>query len=344
MDFHLPETAVASRYSVRAENAPGPTNWKVDVPAIDFNDFTTQLISAVVLGLILLLVHRSWMRNVKGAPAPQSAMHHRGSISDPAVIDEDALSAEGWDAAPREDHGGARATILHDIETSPDAVASDDDYGKVVFVLLAMAVAALLFLLARPMVEALSYGIIVSTVLMALVATYRTQILKVWSGRAVAAAITVMGAGVTAVVTWTTMGDLRRDGMSVGSINDVVPAFSENPDKGTLVNYFDYVVEVVLPSLFSIEAGLLPFVASLLLGAMAVAALCAFALSAVWDWNAYLSFSKGPRKKKNVVARARSHQEGGPVGLLVWAAAFAAVAVVSANGIPYDTFMSLTSQ
>lgn len=314
------------------------------MPAVDFNDFTTQLISAVVLGVILLLVHRSWMRNVKGAPAPQSAVDHPDSTGEPVVIDEDSLKANASDADPREDHGGARATILHDIETSPDALASDDDYGKVVFVVVAMAVAALLFLLARPMVEALSYGILVSTAVMALVATYRTQALKLWSGRAVAAAITVVGAGVTAVVTWRTIGDLRRDGMSVGSINDVMPAFSKNPDKSTLINYFDHVVDVVLPALFSIEAGLLPFVASLLLGAMAVAALCTFALSAVWDWNAYLSFSSGPRKKKNVVARARSHQEGGPVGLLVWAAAFAAVAIVSANGIPYDTFMGLTSK
>lgn len=313
------------------------------MPAIDFNDFTTQLISAVILGMILLLVHRSWMRNVKSVPAPQSVPGHRDSIGDPAVIDEDALSTGGLDAAPREDHGGARATILHDIEASPDAPASDDDYGKVVLVLLAMAVAALLFLLARPMVEALSYGVIVTTVVMGLVATYRTQALKVWSGRAIAAAITVVGAGVTAVVTWRAMGDLRRDGMSVGSINGVVPAFTEDPNQSMPGNYFDHVVDVVLPALFSIDEGLLPFVASLLLGAMAVAALCVFALSAVWDWNAYLSFSKGPREKKNVVARARSHQDGGPLGLLVWAAAFAAVAVVSANGIPYDTFISLTS-
>lgn len=307
---------------------------------IDMSDFSTQLIAAVVAGLVLLLVQRTWMGNAKGAAAVPSAGPQNDSGNQAWISDSQITGGVRVDQSYRDE--SQHTTIIHqNMERSPDASAADDDYGKVVLLLIAMAVAAIMFVLLRPLLEAVSYGAVVSTVVMALAAALRARQLKTWSSRALATVITVVGTGLVTVLTWRAMGDVVRDGMSLGAIREAVPSFSADSDESVVASYFDYLVNSAFSSFFGFHEHVLPFTIALLLAGVAQAALIVVALSAVWDWNAYLSFRSGSQKK-HIVARAKSH-EGGVLGPLVAAALLAALALLSAHGILYDMFLSLIS-
>lgn len=85
--------------------------------------------------------------------------------------------------------------------------------------LIAMAVAAFLFILLRPVLETMSYGAIVSTVAKTLVAVYRTQGLEQWSARAVATILAVVGAVLVTLITWQASGILVCEGMSLAILS-----------------------------------------------------------------------------------------------------------------------------
>ncbi len=313
------------------------------MPVIDMNDFTTQVISAVLAGFILLLVQRSWMRNATSEAASEVVpTGHRNASGNQAVFSDSQITG-GVHVDQSYKDESQHTTIIHNMENSPDASASDDTYGKVVLLLIGMAVAAFLFVLLRPLLEAMSYGVVVSTVVMALVAVYRTQKLHEWSFRAVATIVTVAGAAIVAVLTWRAMGSLAHEGMSLDAIRGAIPAFANDPNTGTIANYFDYLANSAFPSFFGVHDHVLPFVMFLLIAATAMAALCLIAVSAVWDWNAFLSFSSGSQQKRHLVARAKSYNEGGAWGLLLGAVILAAVAILSANGFLFDFFLNLTS-
>lgn len=310
---------------------------------IDMSDLITQVISGVIVALIVLLVQRTWISIARSAAASDAVEvgPKNDSGNQALILDSQTTGGVRVDQSYRDE--SQHTTIIHqNMERSPDASAADDDYGKVVLLLIAMAVAGFLFVLLRPLLEVVSYGAVVSAVVMTVVAVYRTRQLEVWSGRAVATIITVGGAGAVAVLTWRAVTDVVRDGMSLQAIRDAVPSFSADPDSGLVASYFDYLVNSAFPSFFGFHEHVLPFTIALLLAGVAQAALIVVALSAVWDWNAFLSFRSGSQRK-HLVARAKSHDEGGVLGLLVAAAPLAAIAFLSANGVLYDMFLSLIS-
>lgn len=142
---------------------------------------------------------------------------------------------------------------------------------------------------------------------------------------------------------WRTIRGVERDGMSLEAIGKAVPAFSSDPDASLITSWFDYLVGSAFPAFFGFHDHVIVFVIILLGAAASQAALIWVALSAVWDWNAFLSFSTRSWQKTHLVARAKSHDEGGALGILIAAAVPAAIAIFSANGVVYDFVLSLFS-
>lgn len=312
------------------------------MPVIDMSDLTTQLVSAVIAGLVLLLLQRSWMRNASSAVPSEAAPTGNHNASGNQAVFSDSQITGGVHVDQSYTDLSQHTTIIGNIEKSPDASASDDTYGNIVLLMIGMAVAAFLFVLLRPLLEAMSYGVVVATALMTLVAVLRTQ-KSAWSVRAVATVVTVAGAAIVVVLTWRAIGSVAREGMSLDAIRGAVPPFSNDPTTGTMANYFGYLANSAFPAFFGVHDHVLAFVMFLVIAATAQAALCLIAVSAVWDWNAFLSFSSGSQQKRRLVSRARSHEEGGAIGLLLGAAILAAVAILSANGLLFDVFLNLSS-
>ena len=311
---------------------------------IDVNDFLTQTLAAIAAAIVMLAVQPDWVRRPdKVARTSSSAGGNHNHGGNQAILSDNRMDGSVQIDQQYTDNS-QRTTIVNNVNRSTGASATSDELGKGLLIVAVALVAAVLFVMFRPLLQAISFGALTAVTVMLVVAVIRAQRLQVWTARGI---ITIVFVGVTFVlmfVTWTGVGTLQREGLSIDVISAAIPPIpAEQSDIG-FPGYSDYFFNTVSPAFFGTSSTVVPFVLCLMVAAMAEAGLVVFAWLLVLDWHAFLSFNRGSAQKPRLVARAKSFNEGGVARIVLFALIIGAIAVVCANGASYDLWLNLQQE
>ncbi|PPI57871.1 hypothetical protein C5E02_14630 [Rathayibacter rathayi] len=317
------------------------------MPTIDINDFWTQTLAAIAAALFVLLIQGDWLRRPDRKAKPSTPTGGNGNHhGNQAILEGNEIDGDVRIDQRYEDNS-RRTTIINNINHATGAAASSDDLGKGLLMVAAVVASAVLFVLFRPLLQAVSLGTAAAILLMLIVAIRRTHRLRAWTLRAVMTIVITVLAIVVVMSTWIGISALSRDGLTLHMVNAAIPQMTPEQTHAGIVGYFEYFFSTVLPAFFGIGPTVTQFVVPLFLAALAASALVVYAWLLLLDWHAFLGFNREANQKPKLVARAKSFNDGrarNALGLLVGAAIITVIAIGGAQGILYDLFQNQQAQ
>lgn len=311
---------------------------------IDVSDFWTQTLAAIAAAVVMLFVQTDWIRKPDRKPGPSApAGGNQNHAGNQAVIADSDINGSVWIGQSYTDNSH-RTTINNNINQSAGTSDSDDVWAEIVLVGAVVLVSAVLFVVLRPLLQAVSIGAIVAIFIMLTVAILRTRRLRVWTKQGVLTVVVVGAAIVLMFIAWASVGRLQRDEVSLDTISAGIPTITTEQSELGLSGHVDYFMNSVIPGFFGVGPTVLLFVVCLMVAVLSATALLAVAWIRLLDWHAFLGFNRGSNQKPKLAARAKSFKEGGIPGIILGVIGLGVITIVCSSGTAYDLWQSLTQK
>lgn len=306
------------------------------MPAIDVGDLLTQIIAALVAGLLLLVIQPGWLRRPTPPASSVSDIKNPSSGGNQAVVQRNSVGGD-VNVGQHYTDNSQTTRITNNVNSASGTPASEDGWVKLILVLVAGVFVAGMFALFWPHLQGVSYGLVIAVVIMLAVAIRRTRQLRAWSARATIITILAVATLLVTCVAWAGISSLEREGISIAGVADEIGSLAADQRERGLPGYLDFFTGSVVPVILDGDRPIAMFVLFLALGAAASVALTIFVWLRVLEWHAFLEFSVPGKQREKVAVRAKNFvEEGRGYRMVLGGISLAAIALGCALGYVFD--------
>lgn len=298
------------------------------------SDFWVQLASALIASLLTLLIQPNWYKSFKRSdPAAEKS-------SPRTYVEAPKAKFEGAGHIPSKNPQITQhINVRQNIYNSPTYRQNGEDtVGLIVLVLIAAILASILFALTGFFLQWVSFGVLLGLLILCLFAIFTTTKQKLWDMQAWATVFLSAMSSVTTIATWVGIHRFEHEGMTFETVTASVRAAATEgaaEDAGLVVILADHMV----PAFFGAHETVLIFVLCILVAVCFQAMQLFFAVIAVVNWQAYLSFSEKPQRGKFTTSRAQRYLEGQPRDLILPGIILTAGALVFSQGLAFEFWL-----
>lgn len=301
--------------------------------AIDFNDLSTQIIAAVIAGVVLLIVQPGWMRRPPSLTSSASDDALSNSRGNQMVLKDSVVRG---DVNQRYTDNSRTTMITTNVNNMSDDSASRDPWAEVFIGFLVVVVTLVLFMIFWPFLRAISYGFAFAVAIMIAVAIHRTHRLRAWNARTVIAAVVTGGLVLVSLVSWMGIISTEREGISLPGVTNEIGYPAATQSASGFSGLTEFFFESALPFVLDGDRPVGFFIGSLAVGASFSVILIIFAWIRLLNWHAFLGCRKSDECSPRMTARAESFLEGWKYGLIIESALLAIVGLSFSLGYVFD--------